>query len=407
MKLRLATHQNASKVFLAGTVLAASLMAGCSSGHSLGTPLPAVSAPAGAKLDPLRIVSEDNKLEFSLMTPGQTVSLDVSDLKVDFDCVDKYYWAADVDSSILRLAFIKDGCATLVPGKGTDEEKKYQAEADAAQSSTESPPPNNSQEAPPSGFLQWMNQAAAAAFALIVIEKPIESLSLMAAILGIGVLHQWLKSRKVRVILAGVPASGKTDFWVALDKDQQPNSGGGPTAGMQSERLAPLEMGSKVLYPMAVDTAGSRPDMVLDEIRGLGLIRRWRQKLVLVVVVSPMPGDQPGSSPAFDDQFIQQQVGYMSLPRALVMTKDTRKRPHAVILFASKFDLLSQHGPGDSDPAAERARREVQAYFNTHRQLVEGACREMGVPFEFVIGSAKRGWGIDEARKALWKSVGQ
>jgi hypothetical protein len=368
-----------------------------------------LSSTENSALDPLRIIPEENRLEFTLLNPGETVSVDVSDLQVDFDCVDNSVFSAENTPASMRIILIRSGCATLLPDKGTADEQAAQAEVrpepvpGAVETPTAESPSSSSGEESGLNRLFTTLTAWVSGIVNFIVGNYQWIIGILVTIFLGATYQQWHKTKHVRVILAGAPSAGKTDFWTALSKDSQPNSGGEATVGSKSELLAPLEMGKKILYPIAVDAAGGQPERVLDEIRSPRTIRRWRQKLMLVIVVSPLPEDTPLSADPYDELFIQQQIGYLSFPRALVRTKHASKRPHAVILFVSKFDLLSPNPPADT--AAEQLNRELRSRFSEHRHLIEGACTEVNVPFEFIVGSAKRGWGVDEARKALWKSV--
>lgn len=402
-------YRNRRKALLGFAAIALIPLAGCAPTTQSVSTTTELSSTEGSKLDPLRIVPEEDRLEFTLLNPGETVSIEVSDLEVDFDCVDRSIWSADTDSASIRIGLITSGCATLLPGTGTAEEQAAQAEvrAELSPSTTATPavqsPPESDEGEPEtddffSTLLMWGNvivQFLRTSWQWIV--------GIAVAIFLGAVFQQWYRSKHVRVILAGAPSAGKTDFWTALRKDSEPNSGGKPTVGSRTEPLVPLEMGRSTLYPHAMDTAGSQPELVLDAVRQPWAIRRWKQKIVLVVVISPSPDDGSSSRKPYDDAFIQQQIGYLSLPCAIVRTKNALKRPNAVVLFVSKFDLLSTNPP--SDTASEQTGRELRSRFDQHRKLLEGACTQSNVPFEFIVGSANRGWGIDKARKALWDSV--
>src|SRR6266545_45369 len=77
--------------------------------------------------------------------------------------------------------------------------------------------------------------------------------------------------------------------------------------------------------------------------------------------------------------------------------------PDLVVMFATKFDLLSRYSPQDADgKAAER----MASAFAKHRELIENACNKNRVPFVWVLGSAVRGWGIEQLRKSLTRVIG-
>lgn len=98
-----------------------------------------------------------------------------------------------------------------------------------------------------------------------------------------------------------------------------------------------------------------------------------------------------------------EQKGYMNLPRALAGGNDTRSRPDLVVMFATKFDLLSGVRPSDSNGVDVLKRTEQE--FRVHRRLLETPCKDNGIPFAWIVGSAKQGWGIYELRETIRKRV--
>jgi hypothetical protein len=70
-----------------------------------------------------------------------------------------------------------------------------------------------------------------------------------------------------------------------------------------------------------------------------------------------------------------------------------------VLLFISKFDLVTNVRPDDSAGEADRVR--VVRAFADHENLLHSVCRDKSVPFHTVVGSATRGWGMDDLRRRL------
>ncbi|MEV0900990.1 GTPase domain-containing protein [Actinoplanes sp. NPDC049802] len=332
------------------------------------------------------------KLRYTLVAPsGDPAEVDVSDMRIDPACAFYYYWSPNGN---IRISLLRQGCATLLPGKGTPEEQEAQQQAPKPSASASAGPAAAGQGETPSDTWPKVRTWLAGNWldALGVV------LAIGFGITGLGWYVSRRDRRKVRVLLAGAPSAGKSGLWRAM-KDGTAPSGLRPSVGRSvPAKLDPIPFGTYTLYPAVTDTAGSEPWVVLDE---MGIRRnRKRQKLVLVVVASPVSGDNRVSTPGdFDDAFIKRQEGYMSLPRGIIGSADKYRRPDLVVFFVSKFDLVSAVAPTDS--TATGARQKVTAAFREHARLLDSVCRDKGVPYQFVIGSATEGWGIDTVTKKL------
>src|SRR5262249_38812659 len=109
---------------------------------------------------------------------------------------------------------------------------------------------------------------------------------------------------------------------------------------------------------------------------------------------SPEPVDRPKT---IDSSFVSEQNGFMALPVAELGRRVGRAPVDLVIVFISKFDLVSNALP-TQDVAARDAMRSL---FNDHVQQVEVACRENGVPIKIILGSATKGWGVADLDAAV------
>ncbi|GLY21842.1 GTPase domain-containing protein [Micromonospora sp. NBRC 101691] len=354
---------------------------------------PTPQATSKSDVERLVVVHYDpktGKLRYTRVAPsGDPTEVNVSDMRIDPACAFDYYWYPNRN---IRISLLRQGCATLLPGKGTAEEQEAQRLA---------PKPSVSASADPAGPGETPSDTWPKVRAWLA-DNGLDALGVVLAI-GFGITgFRWYISRrdnrKVRVLLAGAPSAGKSGLWRAL-KDGTAPSGLTPSVGKSTPaKLDPIPFGPYTLYPAVTDTAGSEPWLVLDE---MGIRRsRKRQKLVLVVVASPVSGNNRVSTPGeFDDAFIERQQGYMSLPRGIIGSADKHRRPDLVIFFVSKFDLVSAVAPADS--TATGARQKVTAAFREHAKLLDSVCRDRGVPYQFVIGSATEGWGIDTITKKL------
>jgi hypothetical protein len=71
-----------------------------------------------------------------------------------------------------------------------------------------------------------------------------------------------------------------------------------------------------------------------------------------------------------------------------------------LVIFVSKFDLLSRHSPGDTSSQQEFST--IENTFAHHRAMAYKACKHANVEFRFHIGSSKEGWGVrDDLRNDL------
>ena len=103
-----------------------------------------------------------------------------------------------------------------------------------------------------------------------------------------------------------------------------------------------------------------------------------------------------------DTDYIIEQRGFINLPQALV-GKTRNVRPALVVLFVTKFDLFSARPPYDT--ASDVARADIVARFEEHREALALQCQRSNIPFEYIIGSAKCGWGVRDLRDSVTRKV--
>jgi predicted GTPase len=168
--------------------------------------------------------------------------------------------------------------------------------------------------------------------------------------------------------------------------------------------VRPVTYGKYTLSPVVIDTAGLEPHHSIDEFRAARFRFRWKRKLVLVVVLAPRPENTRASVDAeFDHDYLEEQKGYVTLVDGLTGGRRRRSSPDAVVVFVTKFDLLSQQPPNDSSSDAQRG--QIDALFAEHRSRIEKFCKKPNVPVHWIVGSAKRGWGITELRDSIQQIV--
>jgi hypothetical protein len=115
-------------------------------------------------------------------------------------------------------------------------------------------------------------------------------------------------------------------------------------------------------------------------------LKLWR-KVVLALVIAPTEGNQPGA-PVSTRYLADQLATVKKLWVAVIKAK--RVRVDRVILFASKSDLFED-------------RSQFEDHLSAHRQAIKGACRDAGIPFSSITGSAVKRDGLAELMRLLMK----
>ena len=329
-------------------------------------------------------------------------NVNVTGLRVNLQCAKKTHFSSLANA---RTDLLTQGCAKIVGTPLDTAEENAQATAKSDHVGIWAVKPGRNQRTSP-GFIarswHWIEKHKLASISLV--------LAILAAPL-LWKLAAWVAQlfykRKVNIIIAGVPAAGKTGLWIAWKDEYELGPAGqikglAPTVGVRRTGLEPVELRKWTLQPFITDTAGAEPWRVLEGIRrprGLrGAILQRRTKRVLVYVVAPCPQEEVASGDPFDTDYIKTQFGYTSLPVAIIGQGDPRIKPNMVIMFATKFDLVSPASVQESDGTAAS---KVAVAFQQHREFVESACRQANIPFTWLVGSAVRGWNIAQLRKIL------
>lgn len=238
-------------------------------------------------------------------------------------------------------------------------------------------------------------------------------LSLIVGILGLSWVANRINQiiltryeRQIRIVICGATSAGKTDLWIAWKASAAPRSDSGPTVGFQTSISDPLPYGKFTLLPAITDIAGTEPWLLTRQLRGDGNLsysKSKRIKRILVFVVAPCRQNTIQPENSYDQSYIAEQKGYAYLPMAIIAGDNTLARPDMVIMFISKFDLISKVGPQDTNGV--RARQNTEKVFREHRRLIEAACGRRGTLFTCIVGSAKEGWGIPELRDKVREVV--
>jgi hypothetical protein len=337
---------------------------------------------------------------------GTYYNVDISGLRVDLECAQNAKLSTLAN---IRIDLIRQGCARITGVPASQAEETAQSQAQASHIGLWARPEPKPKPHPVSWFrhvVEWVKKHQ-------LISATTIGLILTAAaspwlIRFVGWILAFFYRRRVDIIIAGARSAGKTGLWLAWKDEYNPGASGqitglAPTAGVEKARIDDVTLEKWTLVPTLIDAGGAEPWHVLEAIQGTSAFKRAmrrRRKRVLLYVVAPCVDEQVATPEPFDENYIARQEGYTSLPMALIRQPDRKARPHLVIMFATKFDLLSKISPRDSD--GKQAER-MATTFRQHRELVESTCRDAKVPFTWIVGSAKRTWGIDQLRISLAK----
>lgn len=347
----------------------------------------------------------DSRLEVLEITTAADAIVDTTGLEVYVACAREWAYYATV--SKIRIKLLTTGCAKVTAANPSAEESAAQKIAQEqklgvwqtsgpSSTSTTSPSTQGGSEAPvgsePSvvaGFLGWLGR------------NWFSILSFLLALLSVTwiskAIDRWRHKREVDIILTGLPGAGKTDLWTAWHDDTAPNSNAKPTVGIKrSTSLPAAPWGEHTLYPTVVDGAGADPAGMLNFIKKVPR----RHKRVLIFVVAPC-GSNVVVSSAFDHDYVVEQRGYSSFPRAILGAADKRIKPNLVVIFLTKFDLLSKIPPGDT--ANSDLRIQIDREFDGLVRSIRSDCKREKIPFQFIVGSAKTGWGVKDLRENVTK----
>jgi hypothetical protein len=385
---------------------------GCDSAQAISPDSPSVGG-SSRTLDPIRrppyvyidqFDQSGHELRALSFDNASESTVDVTGLSVDVECARRYYFDR---LDLVRVELLKYGCAELTTASPTSAEAAAQNEAKnahrerwaAAQETQASTPSASPGAAPESNGLYlrplWDYLG----------RNWIPMTSLLIAALGSVWLVRYIDRRryelKVRAVLVGATAAGKSELLNAWRDDSSPNLPEAQSHAVTVSRgLEPMLFGKYTIYPTLVDTVGAKPSQLLDQMYRKR--KRFKAKRILIVVVAPTRDRVANEGESIDNAFIEEQKGYMGVPMT-VLGANRHYKPDLVVLFATKFDLVSQNGPRDGD--GRTMFQEVDRLFRNHQKLLKSRCEEVGVPFRWIVGSAREGWGIQDLRSAVTKAL--
>ena len=226
-------------------------------------------------------------------------------------------------------------------------------------------------------------------------------------------IGDWFRRYRVTLILLGEPASGKSWLWHKLldsnfsERDLEKL---GRNPDVQSGRGDLMVGGLYTVVPQFVDLPGRQTGEQLSKLIDRRRFRFIRfllvpQKRIWIIFLAPVgdagaPVSEGGSGlvGTMDPKYVAEQLGYLALPEGVLASKDTPK-PEMVIMCISKFDMFSAFPPDDSQskPAAQK----LESDFRDHITRIKRACATKGVPFEVLLTSARKGWGVDDVQRRI------
>jgi hypothetical protein len=228
-----------------------------------------------------------------------------------------------------------------------------------------------------------------------------------AIVAGAWVLKQAIRaSRRVEVslLLLGPKSAGKTWLWARLDNPEIAVADLeklNPTPSVQQTRkpIHPRLMGRFEVYPVYIDVPGGEPGRHHEQMTKKRFLKRNKCIFMLTLSTTPDVADKDNT---INQKFIDEQLGYVSLPLALITSANSIK-PAMCMVVITKFDLFSDREPKHAGSSS--AISKLYAFFQPHIARLEQACKTRNVPFEVMYCSARDGWGIDSIYNRLEKSL--
>ena len=318
--------------------------------------------------------------------------VNVFGLDVDLSCAESQTFN---DTSDLRIELLDAGCAKIIGTPRSANERAAQEDAKARGIGEWSPSIGAKIARVWAAILRWFARDWQIISTVVGILLGLLSLTWISKYID-KVRKQRLQ-KYIHVIIIGAVSAGKTDLWTAWRTNLTPKVDAKPTVGahhLQGVRRVPY--GEFTIHPTVTDTAGSEPWLLMEQIREVPA----KSKIILVIVVAPCGKNEiEDGGNAYDKEFIAEQKGYANLPRAVLGERNSVRKPDFVVMFITKFDLVSPVNPYDSQ--SRKAREGLEKEFEPHRNLIERICKERKIAFELIVGSSKEGWGIQLLKETL------
>jgi len=222
-------------------------------------------------------------------------------------------------------------------------------------------------------------------------------LGISVAQLGSFLHKKYYIEKRVNMLVIGEEAAGKTALLLRLhDPRISPEIllGTQPTMAIVKSRLRdPIPYSGRFqIYPQPVDVPGSKYGMALDSLH---------DKYDVLLIVLSHNKERAAKEP--DVEYIAHQLELVRILVAGAIDSKRMRKPKALILFISKFELLSQLPPWDSGAAA--ARRRVDVIFGGHITTARDAAKRNNIPFTNIVGSSVANWNCESVTKFIADSI--
>lgn len=195
-----------------------------------------------------------------------------------------------------------------------------------------------------------------------------------------------MRRKAVDLVIAGVPAAGKTALKTRLlDPDVDPRviDALESSSTVRPEKLkGSVSGGIYEFFPRLTDIPGTFEGRVIDEFVTAKTFASFGEtKKVLVIVLAP-DGIQKQKLQTASEPYLKSQHGWLILVRALLQSQRLKK-PDVIAIFINKSDL---YGVSGSD-----LEEKVRSEFAEITDAILKAAKEANVPTVSVIGSARLG----------------
>ena len=207
--------------------------------------------------------------------------------------------------------------------------------------------------------------------------------------------------KAVDLILAGVPAAGKTSLYRRLlDPDISPSKIDEieMSTTVDAKRIDSIDSGKFVFFPRLKDIPGTYLGKIIDEFaqrkRFLGFSIT---KIALVVVLAPI-GLQRGELAAADRDYLNSQLGWSTLIQAITQSQRLHK-PDVIAIFVNKSDLY------EGVVSLEKLGDRIAIDFRAIVVAIEKAAADAKIPVVFAFGSARLGIGTHDFLSKLTRKI--
>ncbi len=189
---------------------------------------------------------------------------------------------------------------------------------------------------------------------------------------------KFFRTRRITLFIGGDKAAGKTTLKSTIihpDMSDDELKNYSPTRTPDTQRIIRDDENRKLtLDAKIIDIPGDDYHEIINFLSSSNVTDR-KYSIVIVVAHNQKPlGD-------VDEDFVDDQLMTIKKLWSAVLKANAIIKPKNLILFVNKLDL-------------EAKERDLRKYFNTHEELLRKVCKEKGINFERIDGSAVKRNGI-------------